>query len=129
MILKTLGSTKFKTWPGEDGVRIGGDRRTECNRNKFNRSKIDGGEFDGGEVGDNGIGKKVQNLFKSKKIIGLDFFTLRANLPFIELRQAFVKAPILHHFDLKRHIRIETNVSSYANDEVYCQLTSDNLGW
>ena len=47
---------------------------------------------------------------------------------FTEFRQAFFKASILHHFDLKRHIRIETDVSGYAIDGVLSQLTSDDLG-
>ena len=57
-----------------------------------------------------------------------DFLTSRAKLIFTKLRQAFFKAPILHHFDLKRHIRIETNASGYAIGGVLSQLTSDNLG-
>ena len=40
------------------------------------------------------------------------FFTPKARLAFTQLRQAFVKASIFHHFDLKNHIRIEINVSS-----------------
>ena len=38
------------------------------------------------------------------------FFIPKARLAFIELRQAFVKAPILHNFDPKSHIRIETDI-------------------
>ena len=40
----------------------------------------------------------------------------------------FLKAPILHHFNPERHIRIETDVSGYAIDRVLSQLTSDDLG-
>lgn len=47
---------------------------------------------------------------------------------FNQLRQAFTKAPIFQHFDLKHHIRIETNISGYAIDEVLSQLISNNLG-
>ena len=55
-----------------------------------------------------------------------DFFTLRAKLAFTKLRQVFLKAPILHHFDPEQHIRIETDVSGYAIGRVPSQLTSDN---
>ena len=46
----------------------------------------------------------------------------------IKLRQAFVKAPILHHFDLKHHIRVEMDISGYSISGVLSQLTSNNLG-
>ena len=45
---------------------------------------------------------------------GMGFLTPKARLVFTQLRQAFVKAPILHHFNPKSHIWIETNASSYA---------------
>ena len=57
-----------------------------------------------------------------------DLFTLGAKLAFTELRQAFLKAPILYHFDLECHIRIEIDVSGYAIGGVLSQLTSDDLG-
>ncbi len=37
-----------------------------------------------------------------------------ARRTFTKLRQVFVKASILNHFDPERHIRIETYVSGYA---------------
>ena len=40
---------------------------------------------------------------------GTGFFTPKTRPAFTQLRQVFVKAPILHHFDLESHIRIETN--------------------
>ena len=43
------------------------------------------------------------------------------------LRQAFIKALILRHFDPKCHIQIETDPSSYAISEVLSQLTPDQL--
>ena len=58
----------------------------------------------------------------------MDFFIPRAKLAFTELRQAFFKTQIFHHFDLKCHIRIETDASSYAIGRVFSQLTLDNLG-
>ena len=43
------------------------------------------------------------------------------------MRQAFIEAPILRHFDPECHIRIETNASGYAIGRVLSQLTSDHL--
>ena len=40
----------------------------------------------------------------------------------------FIQAPILKHFDLERHIWIETDVSSYAIGRVLSQLTLDDSG-
>ena len=57
--------------------------------------------------------------------VGTGFFTLEARLAFIQLRQAFVEALIFHHFDPKSHIRIETDVSSYAISGVLSQLSSE----
>ncbi len=44
------------------------------------------------------------------------------------MRQAFVEAPILNYFDPERHIRIETDVSSYPISGILSQLTSNDLG-
>ena len=92
-------------------------------------------EVDGGEVEVDEVGKKVQKLSKSKnlpkskkRVRSSDFLTPRAKLAFTELRQAFLKAPILHHFDPERHIRIETDASGYAIGGVLSQLTSDDSG-
>lgn len=46
---------------------------------------------------------KLKNFLQSKKP-GISFFIFRARLVFIKLKQAFVKAPILYHFDLEYHI-------------------------
>ena len=112
-MLKTLEGTEFMTRPGEGRVRVGGSSRAGRDENELDRSKIDGGE-----VGNNEVGKKVQNLSKSKKTVGLDFLTSGGKLMFTKLRKVFVKAPILHYFDLKCYIRIETDVSGYAIDGV-----------
>ena len=47
---------------------------------------------------------------------------------FTKLRQAFIEALILNHFDPDRHIKIETDVSGYTIDKILSQLSSDNLG-
>ena len=55
---------------------------------------------------------------------GTGFLTPEARLAFTRLRQAFVEAPILHHFDPESHIRIETDASGYAIGGVLSQLSS-----
>ena len=108
-MLKTSESTQSKTQPDEGGVRVGGSSKARRDGHKFNKSKIDGSE-----VGDDDVRKIVQNLSKSKKKVESDFFILGAKLAFIKLRQGFIKALILYHFDLKHYIHIKTNVSDYA---------------
>ena len=130
-MLKTSGSTEPSTRPGEGVVGVGGDSR--AGRDGIDGSGMDDVEVDGGEVEVDEVGKKAQKTSKSKnlsksKTVGSDFLTPGAKLAFTKLRQAFFKAPILHYFDLERHIRIETDVSSYAISEIFSQLTSDDLG-
>ncbi len=55
------------------------------------------------------------------------FLNSKARKAFTKLRQAFVKAPILNHFDPERHIQIETDTSSYAIGGIFSQLTLDDL--
>ena len=54
---------------------------------------------------------------------GPKFLTPDARTAFNRLRLAFTKAPILRHFDLECHIRIETNALGYAIGGVLSQLT------
>ena len=124
-MLKTLGSYKFKIQPGEGRVGVGRSSRAG---HDGSRSKIDDDKFDGGEVGDDEVGKKVQKLSKFKKMVGSDFLTLGAKLAFTKLRQAFVKALIFHHFNLERHIQIETDAIGYAIGGIFSQLTLKDLG-
>ena len=138
-MLKPLSSKSAK--PKKTKVEIGSDCKAGRNiGGEINRKKTDNDEVDDevdNEV-DNEIGKKGQktskskNLFKklskSKKTVKSDFLTLRAKLAFIQLRQAFFKALIFYHFNSKRHIQIETDVSSYAIGEVLSQLILDNSG-
>ena len=55
---------------------------------------------------------------------GTGFLTPEARLAFTRLRQAFVEAPILHHFNPESHIRIETDALGYAIGGVQSQLSS-----
>ena len=84
-------------------------------------------DVDGGKIRDDEVEKKVRNLSKSKKT-ELGFLTSRARMAFTKLRQAFIKAPILHHFDPERHIQVKTNASGFAIGGVLSQLTLDDLG-
>ena len=133
-MLKTLESIKSLIRPRKCGVGINGDSRVVRDGSELDGSKVDNGEVDGGEVEDDEVGKKVQklskskNLSKSKDMVGLDFLTPKAKLAFTKLRQVFVKALILHYFDSKRHIQIETDVLGYVIGGVLGQLILDNLG-
>ena len=127
--MKTSESTESKTWPSEGGVGIGGSRARRGG-SKLDESKRCDDEVDGGEVEDDEVGEKVHERSKSKNLSKstLDFLIPGAKLAFTKLKQAFLKAPILHHFDSERYIRIETDVSGYAISGVLSQLTLDNLG-
>ena len=69
--------------------------------------------------------RTVVNLFKNEKSrkstrvpsIGarreLNFLNPEAKKAFNHLQLAFIKAPILRHFDLESHIQIETDASGY----------------
>ena len=107
-MFNTSESTESITRPKKDRTGVGDDGKAEFD----NRYKL------GNEIEDDEVMKKDQKtskfnkLSKSKKTIGsLDFFILEARLAFTELKQVFVKASIFHHFNLKRHIWIETNAS------------------
>ncbi len=54
-----------------------------------------------------------------------DFLTPKAKKAFIHLRKAFIKAPILRHFQPEHHIWIETNALGYAIGGVLSQMTLD----
>ena len=55
------------------------------------------------------------------------FLTTNARRAFTKLRQAFVEAPILNHFDLEHHIQIEIDALGYAINRILSQLTLDDL--
>ncbi len=64
---------------------------------------------------------RTKNLGQSGLFLNAD-----ARKAFTKLKQAFLEAPILNHFDPERHIRIETDVSGYAIGGVLSQLTLDD---
>ena len=126
-MLKTSSIKSAK--PRKGGVGVGGDGKAGRDRSEIDESRMDDVEVDGGEVEFDEVGKNVQNLSKFKKTVrSLDFLTPGAKLAFTKLRQAFIKAPILHYFDPEHHIQVETDVSGYTIGGVLSQLTSDNLG-
>ena len=52
------------------------------------------------------------------------FLTSDARKDFNHLKQAFIKTPILRHFDPECHIQIKTDASGYAIGEVLSQLST-----
>ena len=124
-MLKTSGNTVSKTRPVEGGVGVG-DSIAGLGGSKLDGSELHGGEIDSSKVGDDKVVKKDRNLSKSKKTES-SFLISGARNAFTKLRQAFIKASILYHFDLERHIQVETNASGYAIGGVLSQLISDNL--
>ena len=138
--MKTSESAESLTQLGKSRVEVDNDSRT----GRDGRCKLDKREIGDNKVDDevddefyNKIEKKGQktskfkNLFKKlskfKKTVRLDFFIFKTRLAFTKLRQAFFKAPILHHFDSKRHIQIKTDALGYIINNVFNQLISDNL--
>ena len=126
-MLKTSGGTESKTRPGEGGVGVGGSRAGRGGSKLDGGRKIDDDEVDDDEVGDDEVGTKVQKSSKSKKTES-GFFTSGARKAFNELKQAFIKTPILHHFDPECHILVETDASDYAIGGVLSQLILGNSG-
>ena len=119
-MLKISGSTESLTRLGKGRVGVSRDSRAARDENKLNGSEIDDDEIDGDKI-DNKVGKKGRNpstLSKSKKT-ELGFLIFGARMAIIKLRQAFIKAPILHHFNPERHIWVEMDVSSYVIGGVF----------
>lgn len=57
------------------------------------------------------------------------FLTHEAKLAFLQLKQAFTKAPISYHFDPKRSIQIETNTSIYTIGSILSKVISESNQW
>ena len=126
-MLKTTGSTESATSLEETEGEVGGN------------SVVGNSIVGGGEATNPTKGKNQAKMTKSKILVksknpdfppnsrnkeaGTGFLTSEARLAFIQLRQAFVKVPILHYFDLESHIRIETDASGYAIGSILSQLS------
>ena len=76
---------------------------------------VSGGDYEGKTVGRS----------PSKNLNGATgYLTSNTRWTFTQLRQAFIKASILRHFDPEYHIRIDTDASSYVIGGVLSQLTN-----
>ena len=67
---------------------------------------------------------RTQKLARSES----GFLIANAKQAFSRLKQAFIEAPVLQHFDPEQHIQIEINASGYAIVGVLSQLASDDSG-
>lgn len=54
------------------------------------------------------------------------FLTSEARLAFTKSKQAFSRTLIIHYFDLKYDIMINTNVLGYVINGIFSQLTMDD---
>ena len=117
-MLKTTRNTGFTANPKESEGGVGDD-------------SVVGDVVGGGEATNPTKRKNPVKTTKSKILVksknhdfpksrpeeaGTGFLTPEARLAFTQLRQAFVKAPILHHFDPESNIRIETDALGYIID-------------
>lgn len=91
---------------------------------------------DSNEVNEHGIIEsnsiKTSKSVKSKELVQLkktraSFLISESKLVFTQLRQVFIKVPILYYFDPECHIKIETNVSGYTIGGVLSQLSAEGL--
>ena len=113
-MLKTTGSS-ITSASRVDDDEIVGDRGAVSWSDTLRKSAMSKSRTKSGHLGNS-------NNLKEHK-----FLTSNAREVFNRLRQAFTKAPILRHFDLECHIRIETNVPGYAIGGVLSQLTSNQV--
>lgn len=70
---------------------------------------------------------KSENMIQPEKP-EMRFLIPGTKLVFVKLKQAFIKASILHNYDPKYFIQIETDVSCYFIGKVLSQLTVNDLG-
>ena len=71
----------------------------------------------------------VNNETSNKKLSKFKnpaFLIANTRQAFIQLRQAFIEAPILSHYNPERHIQIEMDAFGYAISGILSQLTSDS---
>lgn len=81
----------------EENEMVGGGESSKTNLSKFQKSK---------------------NFTVLSNANALGFLTSKASTIFIQLRQTFIKAFILRHFNLECYIKIETNSSGYTIDKI-----------
>ena len=118
-MLKTTGPSEesapkaFRA--GNDEVVGGGGGRADETRKNSSKTRKSKNDKSGNSTRVSTIGATGEPTF----------LTPDAKEAFNRLRQAFIKAPILRHFDPESHIRIETDASGYAIGGVLSQLSSD----
>ena len=100
---------------------LAGSAYTKTNENELDINS-------GGGIGSDRVNDRIENLSRSIKVknsSGTDFLTSGTKEAFSCLWKAFIKAPILRHFDPKCHIQIETNALGYAICRVFSQMALD----
>lgn len=90
------------------------------NKNGVNKDKVDDRHED--------KKKNLPTFFESQNLIRADYLIFRAKKNFNFLWNAFIKAPVFHHFDLEHHIYITINVSNYGIGKDLSQLITNFLG-
>ena len=115
-ILKTTGSSDLtpKAFGADDNEVVGvGSRANETFKNlsKSKKAKNDESKSSTRSLDIRATGEPI-------------FLTSGANKAFNCLRQAFIKALILQHFNPECHIQIETDAAGYAIGGVLSQLSS-----
>ena len=58
----------------------------------------------------------------------LDYLTSDTKKTFVQLKQAFTKAPIFWYFNPEYHIQIKIDTLGYNINKTLSKLTLDNLG-
>ena len=71
--------------------------------------------------------KKSEYLGNNNNLEEFKFLNFKAKKAFNHLKQAFMKAPILQHFDSEYYIQIEINASGYIIRGVLSQLIPNQL--
>ena len=58
-----------------------------------------------------------------------EFLTVEAKQAFEKLKACFIEEPLLHHFDLRCRLRVETDASNKAIGDVLCQQDTNSGNW
>ena len=75
------------------------------------------------------VSHTVSNIVSNSAKKVSNYLTLDAKKTFDQLRQAFIEAFILQHFDPERYIRVETDAYGHAIGGMLSQLTNDLGQW
>ena len=77
----------------------------------------------------NHVSHSVSNFVSNSAKNVSDYLTSDIKKTFNQLCQAFIKAPILQHFDLEQYIQVETYASEHTISRMLSQLTNDLGQW